>query len=613
MRAALSGSRDMNDRRLPLALVCALMLGTLADPARGHPLGNNTITHFSVLYIYPDRVEVDLLLDIAEDQAFVFRQNEIDADGNGDDTIDEQKAWLEQKVAEYLPYVTVRLDGRPLTTEAVGGLATAPATTADTESPKRVVMKIPGVGGLPTYRLLIRYSAALPPLEPGRRYTLEYSEATYPQTPGLKRVIIERPTEIRVHEKDRAYWDEGPDPFIYELYDPSNVPQERTARIVFSTGPETPPAESPSAAARQPIAPWTSFTDPRNDPAAFDKYRRQAGRVSDLLATGVSVPTLALVAALCFVYGAMHALAPGHAKTIVAAYLISLRGTYWHAILLAIIVTLTHTALVVIVGLVFLKASPQAGSRLQLWLGVTAGIIIACMGGWLMFRAVTGRLRHHHHEHPADHHHEHHHPDEPHPHGHPHAHGPGHAHDHPREPGHPVACRPASLRDWLRVLFTHSHPQPPTGNALPCGPHESADGPAHSARSDSAAWGRLDTGPRLTAGLILWLGVSGGIVPCPAATWMMLAAIAQGRPAAGLFAVGLFSLGLALTLMAIGFAALSSRRVAMRLMGEEGSQKWLLGVLPTLGGAALAAFGLAIAAHYAYLIATGSPLISWLG
>jgi len=609
----------MNDRRLPVAVLCALMLGTLAGPARGHPLGNDTITHFSVLYIYPDRMEIDLLLDIAENQAFVFRQTEIDADGNGEDTIDEQKAWLEQKVAEYLPYVTVRLDGRPLTTEAVGGLATAPAAAAGSDSPKRVVMKIPGVGGLPTYRLLIRYTAALPPLEPGRRYTLEYSEATYPQTPGLKRVIIERPTDIRVHEKDRAYWDEGPDPFIYELYDPSNVPQERTARIVFSLGRESPPAESLSAAGRQPLAPWTSFTDPRNDPAAFDKYRRQAGRVSDLLATGVSVPTLAIIAALCFAYGAMHALAPGHAKTIVAAYLISLRGTYWHAILLAIIVTLTHTALVVIVGLVFLEASPRAGSRLQLWLGVTAGIIIACMGGWLMFRAVTGRLRHHDHERSADHHHKHLHSDEPHPpghthpHRHTHAHSPGHGHDHPHEPAYPTTRRPTSLRGWLRVLFTHSHPQPPTGKPLDRRPDESTDGTTHSVRLDSADRDRRDTAPRLTTALILWLGISGGIVPCPAATWMMLAAIAQGRPAAGLFAVGVFSLGLALTLMAIGFAALSSRRVAMQLMGEEGSQKWLLGVLPTLGGALLAAFGLVIAAHYAYLILTGSPLISWLG
>ncbi|HOW19729.1 MAG TPA: hypothetical protein PLC79_11885 [Phycisphaerae bacterium] len=272
-----------------------------------------------------------------------------------------------------------------------------------------------------------------------------------------------------------------------------------------------------------------------------------------------------------------------------AAYLISLRGTYRHAMMLAVIVTLTHTALVIAVGLVFLKVSAPAGSRLQLWLGLTAGVLIACMGGWLMFRALSGRLRQTHAR------------AEGHDHEHDHVHEPGdactahlaasheHQHDHEHGHGHDRGLgKPRGWSGWVRRLFTHSHPHV---HGSPGG-----EGP-----------------PRLTMRLILWLGVSGGIVPCPAAIWMMLAGIARGRPAAGLFAVVVFGMGLALTLMMIGFLALSSRRFAERLMGQTGAKRWLLTVLPAAGGAAVMFLGCVFVAHYVWRLTVGEPLIAWLG
>lgn len=50
--------------------------------------------------------------------------------------------------------------------------------------------------------------------------------------------------------------------------------------------------------------------------------------------------------AVAFPFGAMHALSPGHGKTIVAAYLVGSRGTFRHAG----IVTFSHTISVFALG-----------------------------------------------------------------------------------------------------------------------------------------------------------------------------------------------------------------------------------------------------------------------
>ncbi len=593
--------------RLPTRRYAAWGLVVLliaASPVAAHPLGNDTITHFSVLFINPNRIELDFHLDFAEIPANAARESEIDADRDGIDTADEQRAWLDRKAVEHLRDLRLELDGSALAIRLLGeapasGPASAPAGPPTT-GVTRTIMSIAGVAGMPTYRLMIRYVADLPADLGTRPHTLTYLDASYPRNPGLKRVLIGRSDAIVIDEKDRQYLDEPPDPFLYELYDPSRMPQEREGRVVFRIVAR--PVETP----RQDS--WARFTDPRNDPARTDQYRRQAKRIEGLFAGGLSLPVLALVAALCFGYGAYHALMPGHAKTIVAAYLISMRGTWLHAVALAVIVTLTHTALVIVVGLVFLKVSAPAGSRLQLWLGLSAGLMIAGMGAWLLFRAVSGRLRLHHahatgHDHHEHDHHDHHHAHS-HEHGHSHHHHAG-AHDHGRS-------GPQTRRGWLRTLFTHSHPPPPVGTHGHAHDHdhEHAHGPPGSAGTASAT---AAVGPQLTWRLLVWLGVSGGIVPCPAAVWIMLLGIAQGKPGAGLFAVLMFGAGLALTLMLIGLLALSSRRFAERLMGTEGSQRWLLGVLPAMGGLVVLALGGVITANYAMIMARGEPLIAGFG
>jgi ABC-type nickel/cobalt efflux system permease component RcnA len=108
--------------------------------------------------------------------------------------------------------------------------------------------------------------------------------------------------------------------------------------------------------------------------------------------------------AAAFAFGAVHALSPGHGKTLVAAYLVGSRGTPRHAIFLGLMVTFTHTVSVFALGLVTLYLSrfvlPETLTPI---LGAISGITIVWVGAMLLYRRTIGRvhtpatgLAHHH-------------------------------------------------------------------------------------------------------------------------------------------------------------------------------------------------------------------------
>ena len=109
-------------------------------------------------------------------------------------------------------------------------------------------------------------------------------------------------------------------------------------------------------------------------------------------------PGFAVVALLLAVgLGAAHALAPGHGKTVMAAYLVGLRGTLRQAATIGATVTLTHTAGVLLLGLVLTTSRAVASERVYPWLGLASGLLLAVVGVGLLVRARTGH--HHPHEH----------------------------------------------------------------------------------------------------------------------------------------------------------------------------------------------------------------------
>ncbi len=627
-----------------------LLAGAIVSaPALAHPLGNETVTHFNILRLSPTTFEVDLVLDIAEVPSTVLLTEEIDADGDGLDSEAEQEAWLTRKANTLASQLRVQCDGSLMSLRP----RTVPSGEAGPEArPPRIVVKTPGMAGMPTYRLAIRYAADWPRRLDRGRHTLVYEDTTYPDRAGLAVILLDRssllarcpaqkaepavldagtlpdsvdellrrknlrispgvrivtdqpgvqwrlddpPThlvlEMRgddlvvvraprvvIDEPRPLYWDECEvNPFLYDQYDPADMPNERKTTLSFQV--EHPPREAapPASQAARPAEGSETLdyesllTDSRNDPARQGRPQRDAARLIGMLRKPGGWTVLFSVTALCFAWGAAHALMPGHAKTLVAAYLISRSGTAWHAVLLAIVVTVTHTAGVIILGLViwgYQRTHPQIGPTLQLWLGTIAGLLVAGMGLNLLQRAVRGKPHHHGHSHTHDH-------------GHPHHHA--HSHSHSRSQSDP---------------HDHGHP------------HDHAHGPGLSE----------DASKRVTVRLLLMLGITGGLVPCPTATIIMLLGISANVVLGALYAVGVFSLGLALTLMAVGFLALYSRRFAMRFMAgadrpseRAASGQWLLNqAAPAISGAVVLALGAALTAHYVQLLRTGMPLFSGL-
>lgn len=85
--------------------------------------------------------------------------------------------------------------------------------------------------------------------------------------------------------------------------------------------------------------------------------------------------------------GGLHALTPGHGKTLVAAYLVGSRGTVRHAALLGATVTVTHTASVIVIGLLALFASQFIVPNVLIpILEITSGLLVVLIGARLIWQ-----------------------------------------------------------------------------------------------------------------------------------------------------------------------------------------------------------------------------------
>jgi nickel/cobalt exporter len=236
-------------------------------------------------------------------------------------------------------------------------------------------------------------------------------------------------------------------------------------------------------------------------------------RATDLVSVGrLSAAVVGSSMLAAFFWGAAHALTPGHGKAIVAAYLIGARGNARHAGILGLTVTLTHTAGVFVLGAVTLYLSryilPEV---LYPWLSVASGALVVLIGLSLLYRRLKSMSRdekagHPDHAHGEHSHGEHEHDDRSHVH-----------HDHSRD---------------------HSHHHVPAGGS-------------------TITW----------RGLVA-LGVSGGLVPCPAALVLLLGAISLDRPGFGMVLVLAFSAGLAIVLTVVGLLMIYARKLFERYSFE---------------------------------------------
>ncbi len=201
----------------------------------------------------------------------------------------------------------------------------------------------------------------------------------------------ERRRTLRVHFTARAT---DPPGRYRPALPPEPEPEKPTASGALAHGdiPATSPGENRAepgwAAARSAdSAPILLETTGAETPARSRWSLREL-----LLDSRLGLGTLLLLSAL---FGAAHALTPGHGKTMVAAYLVGERGTIGHAVLLGVVTTLTHTAAVLILAAIlpWLVGREQHVETALEFLG---GLLIALMGLFLLLRRLLGQSDHVH-------------------------------------------------------------------------------------------------------------------------------------------------------------------------------------------------------------------------
>ena len=494
-------------RRLPLlrrvaaaAALGLLGLHLLASVTIGHAFGNQTINLYARLVPGPDAVRIRWVLDVAEIPALPLTQL-IDDDANGTVDQPEREAYLAWWIPSLLENVSLTVNGqqRPID-----------VTRSELSLP-------PGEGGAPTLRLVLDLVAPLAESVGGAPVEGGFSDTNYEDFLGWREVVVVPGAGVELLASTAPRVDRTDE---LRFYPPGLPAEEATsvATFAFVAAPRAEPQPSPSAASEPLLAP-TAPGGPGSD------------LLGSLLAGELTTARAAAAAFVSFLLGVVHALSPGHGKTLVAAALIGSRGSLRHAVALGLTVAVTHSLGVLLLGFAVLGGAdlllPQ---QLTLALSLAAALLVVVLGLDLVRRAIRRPLNLS-----------------------PHAHPPGHGHDHGPE-------------DWADQ-------------------HDDA-----GVRTDAADEPR---GFQLSAGYTISIGVVGGLVPSASALIVLLMAVTLDRLALGLLLVAAYGLGIALLLAALGAAivALRGRAWRRRLPGGR-SLRRLVAVLPLASALAVVAVGM---------------------
>lgn len=290
---------------------------------------------------------------------------------------------------------------------------------------------------------------------------------------------------------------------------------------------------------------------------------------TELLAQGAGHAWLFIPSAILL--GALHGLEPGHSKTMMAAFIVAIRGSVLQALLLGLAATLSHTLVVwgVVLGGLYLTRDFNAEAT-EPWFQLASGLLIIAIALWMLWRTWAEQrvLR------PASH-----------GHGHSHGHSRGHSHGH---------------------SHGQSHGHDKTADDEPMDAHQRAH--AQDIRK------RFADRP-VTTGQIVLFGLTGGLIPCPAAITVLLICMQLREVALGAVLVLCFSIGLAITLVTVGVAA------SLSLRAVEKRSSWLSTIAaraPYFSGALIVLVGLytvwhgwsglqAISLHAAAMLVSPSP------
>lgn len=447
-----------------------------------HPMGNFSVSHYTRLDISAQRVDVTYVLDLAEIPTYqLLREWKLESSSD--------PAALNAKAAEQAREWMKGLEFRD------GEKRMEPAFV-------RAGIKLSeGAGGLQVARIASTLRVD------GVKGHLRFEDHNFAERAGWKEIVIRSSDGTGIlkashddTDRSKALTEYPADPAAAPPQDLRASVEWRSEPVVTKTvAPAIEPINQPAPVAAQATTPAPAAPPVAGTVVRGDFLSRMLGNKE----IGFGVMLIGIAAA--FGLGALHALSPGHGKTIVAAYLVGSHGTARHAAFLGAMVTFTHTISVFALGLAtYFLSKYIVPEKIIPWLGAISGLSIVLIGGSLFFKRLR-RLRGAHTH--AHHHHDHHHHD--HDHGHDHDHHHDHDHDHGHDHG------------------PHGHSHVPDGD--------------------------------ISMGSLIALGASGGLVPCPSALVLLLSSIALGHVGLGLVLLVSFSFGLAGVLMAIGMLVLYAK------------------------------------------------------
>lgn len=350
------------------ALVLAMVLGT-SIAASGHPLGNFTVNQFSGLVLAPDELRLDYVVDHAEIPTFQLRPK-IDRDGDGQLAAAELSAYAGATCGRLRSGLRAAVGDRPVSLRLQSARATLP----------------PGQAGLPTLRLSCRYAA---PLQLGGLARIRYDNANFADRVGWREITAVGDGTTLVS---------------------SNVPAaSRSARLTAYPQGVAAPLDLRSANLDLRLGGPRLAADPAAGvggllPRGVDRMTSAFLRLVGEVQLGFGLGLLAVLLALGL--GGLHALAPGHGKTVMAAYLVARQGSLRTALPIAVTVTITHTAGVLVLGVALTLSTALAPERLLPVLGTLSGLLLAGIGVGLLHSALRRPAARHQHGSGHWHHHE---------------------------------------------------------------------------------------------------------------------------------------------------------------------------------------------------------------
>jgi ABC-type nickel/cobalt efflux system permease component RcnA len=369
-------------RALLLAAAAAFVIPALA---LAHPLGNFTINHYAGVRIEPDRVLLDVVIDQAEIPAFQARQT-LDTDEDGEVSDAELEAGRVSSCRVLANDLDLAVDG-----ERLGLRPIAAGLTLR-----------PGVGGLSTLRQVCGFEAALAaPIAAGT--LVEFSDASYAERIGWREIVVDgsgvtvSPVEGELRGSSAS---DRLNSYPQNLLDDALADEHITVSVA-SGGATLPPMAIPDGTPIEVIAGGSTPAAP----GVAAVPGGVGGEIPALFQTSDLTPFVILLSlATAAALGAVHALTPGHGKTLMAAYLVGTRGTPVHAVGLGLSVSVSHTIGILALAALVLGAQRVLDPDLVVRSApIVAALGIVVVGGWMLLAEVRRRAESSSHEHAHTH------------------------------------------------------------------------------------------------------------------------------------------------------------------------------------------------------------------